>query len=247
MKFLFRALNADRDDELTCQECRDRLPEYLHAEEEGQAHAKQWRAVAFHLETCPHCAAEQAALLDLMELAFEGGAVEPPRYPTPDLSFLRQSLPDSPLDKAWRRDALGRLIVEFSAELLRALQTPTLQPAYAVARLKSERSSKVLCQLCLKVENLDVTITVEERQDDPARCTVIVQADVTDQTEWPDVTRPEVVLQRGESKETQRTDAFGAAVFEGVAAADLAQLIFEITPAPVIHHPTRLPGDPLPG
>ena len=35
--------------------------------------------------------------------------------------------PDSP---AWRLDALGRLVIQFSADLLRSLAAPALQPGY---------------------------------------------------------------------------------------------------------------------
>lgn len=233
--YLVRALTTDEEDSLTCQECQDLLPDYLGAEVEGQTHKARWRPVAFHLETCPHCSAEYATLSDLLELAHGGRGEEPPDYPAPDLSFLRQEedrLPQ-PTGIPWRLDELGRLIIEFSAELLRTLQPPAYQPAYATARLKSDKSSKTLCQLFLKeaVKDLEITITAEELRDDPACCTVIVEANIPSRGGWPNLAGTEVTLKRDERKlDAQLTDAFGKAVFERIATDDLAHLAFEIEP-----------------
>lgn len=230
---LIRALATDEEDSLTCQECEDLLPDYLQAEAEGQAHVPRWRAVALHLETCPHCAAAYATLTDLVALAYGERGVEPPRYPVPELAFLRQKKDrhSQPVSIAWRLDELGRLIVELSAELLHALQLPAYQPAYATARLKSEK--KTLFQLALKeaVKDLEVTITAEETRDDPTRCTVSVQVHIPSRGGWPNLADTEVTIKRDEQElETQRTDAFGEAVFEGIATDDLAHLVFEIAP-----------------
>jgi hypothetical protein len=229
---LIRALTTDEEDLLTCQEFQELLPDYLQAEAEGWTHERRWRPVAFHLETCPHCSAEYATLSDLIELAYGERGEEPPHYPTPDLSFLRPE----PFKIPWRLDELvGCLIIEFSAELLRALQSPAYKPAYARAGLKSEKSSRTLCKLSLKeaVEDLEVAITAEETRDDPSRCIVIVEVNIPSRGGWPHLADTEVVLKRDKRElETQRTDAFGEAVFEGIATNDLAHLVFEITPCP---------------
>jgi hypothetical protein len=160
--------------------------------------------------------------------------MEPPRYPVPELSFLRQDRSPQPIHIPWRLDELaGRLIIEFSAELLRVLQSPAYQPADATVGLKSKKSSRTLCQLSLKeaVKDLEVTITAEETRDDPSRCTVIVEVNIPSRGGWPNFADTEVVLKRDEQElETQLTDAFGEAVFEGIATDDLAHLVFEITP-----------------
>jgi hypothetical protein len=125
------------------------------------------------------------------------------------------------------------LVIEFSAELVRTLQAPAYQPAYAAARLKSGRSQRVLCRFSLKeaIEDLEVTITAEERRDDPAQCTVIVEVNVPSRGGWPNLAGTQVTLRRGEQElETQLTDAFGKAVFEDIRTEDLANLVFEITP-----------------
>ena len=233
--YLVRALTTDEEDQLTCHECQDFLPDYLQAEMDGRAHQDRWRPVALHLETCPHCSAVYATLSDLAELAYGERGVEPPRYPVPKLPFLRakKAASPQPLKIPWRLDEVGRLIIEFSAELLRALQVPAYQPAYATIRLKSDQARRVLYQFSLKEagEDLEVTITAEERRDDPARCTVIVEVNIPSRGGWPNLGGTEVKLKRGEQElETQWTDAFGKAVFEGIDTDDLGHLVFEITP-----------------
>jgi len=232
---LARALTTDEEDWLTCQECQDLLPDYLQAEMDGRAHEDRWRPVALHLGTCPHCSAVYATLFDLAELAYGERGTEPPHYPVPKLPFLRakKAAPPQSLEIPWRLDELGRLIIEFSAEVVRMLQLPAYQPAYATAGLKSARSRRVLYQFSLKEagEDLEVTITAEERQDDPARCTVIVEVNIPSRGGWPNLGGTEVRLKRGKQElETQWTDAFGKAVFEEIRTDDLARMVFEITP-----------------
>lgn len=233
---LIRALATDEIDQLTCQECQELLPEYLQAEIDGRAHEAKWRPVAFHLETCPHCSEMYAALVDLMGLAYGERGTEPPHYPVPELEFLRpkSAAPSQPPTVDWRLDNLGRLIIRFSAELVRALRVTPLQPAYAAAGLKSDRPRRVLCQLSLKeaVEDLEVTITAEEEREDPTCCTVIVEVNIPSRGGWPNLAGTRVTLKRGaEELETQWTDAFGKAVFEGIPTNDLPRLVFEIVPS----------------
>ena len=237
IRHLVRALTADEEDSLTCEECQDLLPEYLEAEARGEAHKAQWRPVAYHLETCPHCSAERASLSELLELAHGERGEEPPRYPVPDLSFLRreQGKPRQPAGAPWHLDELGRLIVEFSSELLRAFQVPAYQPAYAAAGIKSKKPPRTLCQLSLKeaVQDLEVTITAEEMRADPTRCTVTVEVNIPSRGGWPHLAGTEVMLKRGDlGLDTQTTDAYGEAVFEGIATKDLSHLVFEIMPHP---------------
>ena len=85
---LIRALATNEEDRLTCGECRERLPDYLAAKEEGQADGSEWSFVVLHLETCPACAAEYAQLLDLADLAAGKRGADPVNYPAPQLAFL---------------------------------------------------------------------------------------------------------------------------------------------------------------
>ncbi len=90
-----------------------------------------------------------------------------------------------------------------------------------------------MCQLSLKeaVEDLEVTITAEEAREDMAYCTVMVEVDIPSRGGWPNLADTEVTIKRGESEpETALTDAFGKAVFTGIATTELAHLVFEINP-----------------
>jgi hypothetical protein len=230
---LARALSSGEEDQLNCQECEEQLPDYLQAARDGQAGEVRWRRVAYHLETCPVCAATYAELSELAAFAFGERGAEPPSYPVPDVSFLHAgktgSSPAPPI--RWHLDDWGRLIIEFSAELLRAFQPP----AYAPRSLKSDKSSRVLYQVALNkaVEDLAVTITAEEDPDDPSQCTVTVEVDIPSRGGWPHLADTQVIIKRGEGKlETQATDPFGKAVFEGIAAADVEGLVVEIRPHP---------------
>lgn len=229
MGHLVRALAMEEEDRLTCQECQDLLPGYLQAERAGQGSKDRWRPLALHLETCPHCSEAYATLSDLAALAFGERGEEPPHYPAADLSFL----PRQPAQPSWHLDELGRLIIEFSADLLRALQPPISRPAYATTRVKSDQSRKTLCQFSLKeiVDDLEVKISAEETREDATHCTVIVEVNIPSRGGWPHLADTEVTIKRGERDlETQFTDAFGKAVFKGIASEDLAHLVFEINP-----------------
>jgi hypothetical protein len=227
---LVQALSIEEEDRLTCRVCEELLPEYLQAEMVEEAGEARWRHVTLHLKTCPSCSEAYATLSDLMELGFGEEGEEPPYYPVPDLSFLPKKEPPPIL---WHLDELGRLIIEFSADLLRALQPPAYQPAYAPVRAKSDQSRKTLCQISLKeaVEDLEVTITAEEAREDTVYCTVMVEVDIPSRGGWPNLADTEVTIKRSESEpETYLTDAFGKAVFTGIATDELAHLIFEINP-----------------
>ncbi len=107
---LIRALTTDQEDRLTCQECDSLLPGYVQAETEGRAGGDHWRSVAFHIETCPHCSETHSELVELVELAYGDQGEEPPRYPIPDLLFLRPDWHQVALDygRAWLERETGR-------------------------------------------------------------------------------------------------------------------------------------------
>jgi glutaredoxin len=228
---LTQALVIDEEDRLTCQECLNLLPGYFQAEPAGQAGEAAWRSVAFHIKTCPHCSEAYATLSDLSALAFGERGKEPPAYPAPDLSFLRPKLPEIP----WHLDELGRLIIELSAEVVRAFQPPFYQPAFATTGLKSGQSRGTLCQLSLKEaikdKDMEVSITAEEMKKNTTLCAIIVEVNIPSRGGWPHLAGTEVIIRRGEMQlSTQLTDAFGKAIFKDIATGDLARLTFEIKP-----------------
>ena len=89
---LVRLLAAGTADEdvLTCEACQEVLPGFLAAESLGECSGPECDRVRRHLEACPHCAAAHTSLAGLLSLAHGDSGAEPPRYPGPDLSFLRE-------------------------------------------------------------------------------------------------------------------------------------------------------------
>jgi hypothetical protein len=220
-----------------CSACEAQLAEYVDAQVMGIKPARDFTQIELHLQVCPHCARAYRELMDLVTSAYTEKVPRPVRKPKFDFSFLPTAptkpfdTPAATQDRPFRWDELGRLIIEFSAELVRALQPPAYQPAYAA--VKSPRSSRTLCQLSLEEvgEDLNVTITAEEMRDDPTLCIAIVEVNIPSRGGWPNLANTEVTLKRGKAElETQLTDAYGEAIFEGINTDDLAHLVFEITP-----------------
>ncbi|MBN1584734.1 MAG: hypothetical protein JXA89_28770 [Anaerolineae bacterium] len=226
---LVRAWTAGKEDLLTCQDCEDLLLEYIQAEESGKVDGPRWRAMVYHLETCPHCSAAHAELGEFVALAWGEQGKESTHYPIPDLSFLPPAKDMSRL--RWQINEWGRVVIELSSELLRSLQPPDCQPAYAAAGLKASDSQQTLIALEEMIDELQVTINAHKTERDPVHCTVNVQVTVAGRGGWPNQADTEVVLKRNDQiLETQLTDAFGKVVFERIVTDDLAQLVFEITP-----------------
>lgn len=224
--YLTRALTITEEDSLTCRECEELLPEYFQADTDGQASGVRWQPVTRHLATCPHCAEAYAAITDLTALAFGEKSADPlPRY-TPNLSFLgekKQPLPQ------WRLDELGRLFIQFSAEFIRAWQSPT----YGAAGLKTAASLPgTVGPVMIKAHtDLETSMTIEPQRHDPNSCTLIVQVNIPSRGDWPNLADIEVTLKQGQYLlATRLTDAYGEVIFEGIATANLAQLTLEIAP-----------------
>jgi hypothetical protein len=226
--YLVRALNTPDEDTLTCEECEELLPEYYQADIEGHTAGARWRPVARHLATCAHCSVAYATLIDLSTLAF--GEHDVPLSDPLDLSFLSKEKKTklSQPEPLWWLDEWGHLIIQFSAELIRAWQPPT----FAAGLKKSETSPPTLGQFSMQTkEDFEVTITAERKRNDPTHCTMTVQVNIPSRGGWPNLAGTEVSLKRDqEILAMQITDAYGEAIFEKVAIADLAQLAFEIAP-----------------
>ena len=221
--YLVQALNSGAVDQLSCQVCQERLPEYATDVAAGQAGGK-WRAIALHLALCPHCAAEYDELMELLAQAQGEQGAEPSSYPVLDMSFLNPTT-----SRPWRMEGIGRLVIEFTSELLAGLRMSG--PALTPVGLKTDALATELRPFTLigEVEDEDVTITIEPARGESARCTVIVQVDIPSRGGWPNLGGTLVILRRGAvTLGSQMTDDLGNAVFERVAADGLAELVFVI-------------------
>lgn len=230
---LMRALRTREKDQLVCQQCQERLPEYLEALTSDHTADARWGQVKRHLETCPHCSEVYTDLLGMIAVAEGEQGEEPPEYPAPELSFLRPKRTKSqkPVAQPWYRYELGRLVIALSDELLRSLRPP--QAAFAIARQKARVTQQMLWRLELTEAAVDlkVTITAQEARDDPSRCSVSVEVNIPNRGGWPNLARSEVTLSRGnEILDVHETDAFGKALFVGIATEELPRLVFAISP-----------------
>jgi hypothetical protein len=230
---LVYALAADAEDRLDCQECQERLPEYFLAHSAGHAGDPQWHDVALHLKACPHCAEVYADVAELITLDQQEPDVDPIAYPPPQLPFLhtKRAATPRPPKVPWRLDEIGRLMIEFSAEIVRTLQWPALQPIYAITRHKADGAQLWQIALADAPPDLEVMITAQQARGAPGLCTIVVQVDIPSRGGWPHLAGSVVMLNLGEQAlETQATDAFGKAVFNQIAVDDLGSVIFKITP-----------------
>jgi hypothetical protein len=212
-----------------CAECRNQLGAYVEAGLAGLDAAARFPAVGAHLAACADCRQAHDELRALLSMPL----AEPPVRPHFDFSYLpAATIAEEATARPWRLDALGRLIIQFSADLLRGLQGPALQPSY----LKGAAAEPVEYALPAPVGGLNVHIRAEPDRRDPGRLHVAVEVAVAGRS-WPDLAGSVVSLARGgEELEKQETDAFGVAVFEDVPAEALPELRFEIGTAPA---PTR--------
>jgi hypothetical protein len=131
-----------------------------------------------------------------------------------------------PASQPWRLDTLGRLVIQFSTDLLRSLQPPLLQPSY----LKGDAPAALNYTLTDQLDDLNVRINVEPSRRDPQQTSVEVEVDIPSRGGWPNLAGNTVTLRRGAEQlpEEQETDAFGKALFEDVSVEELPLLVFEI-------------------
>jgi hypothetical protein len=182
-----------------------------------------------HLDKCPHCQAEFGRLVEFL------AAAALPANPSPAAEEVAWTQEQG---FKWRLGKVGQVIIHFLSETLpqnfSSLWQP-IQPAYAMAKRGAEPAARVLGHLSLKEagQDLEVTITAEPTRDDSTSCTLIVEVNIPSRGGWPHLANTEVILKQNETTlATRVTDAFGKAIFEEIALAELPLLAFEMTPHP---------------
>lgn len=213
----------DRPAPAACAACLDTLEAYVDGQLAGQPAAALFPRVAAHLDACVDCSIAYAMLYDLR---LQGANLpEPPAIPAPDLGFLPGARPS--LAQA-ARAALsaqgGRLRLAFSHVLLE-LAAPA-SPALAmrggapapVFEITIEAPAPGVEQLqVIGYAQPDGLVSVRVRLRLPGR-------------DWPDLAGAEVSLALEHSRRQALTDAWGEAVFENVAQAEVAGMRLEVAP-----------------
>jgi hypothetical protein len=216
MERLLRALRSDADDRLTCGECREQLPGYMLALEQGEGAGALWADVQAHLAVCLPCGElhdELAALgePELAELAAAAAA------PAPDLGFARRA----PL-VAVQLTSLGEAVISFGQGIVAAVERAFAGPGFAAARSGGgELTEQIPSPLAEHLFDASVTI---RRAADPDLCTLVVKVAPAGKA-WPDLAGT-LVSVRGASHsyEPVETDAHGIARLADVRVADLPGL-----------------------
>lgn len=207
-----------------CAPCQEQLAAFVDAELAGQTASAAFSAAAAHLDRCSTCQQAYQELKTLLQLEQAGELAAPPAPPSFDFGYL-PARPALRPARPWRLDDLGRLVIQFTADLLASLQGPALQPA----GLKGDAAAGLRYELAGALDDLAVRIEAEPQSDGPQRLTVEVEVDIPSRGGWPHLAGSVVTLRRGdELLDQQETDPFGRAVFEDVLAADLPLLDFTI-------------------
>lgn len=180
-----------------------------------------------HLDDCPHCQAELSRLNEFLEedipVTIPPHTIGKPGW-IKEPGFLWRQLYDV-------KQVIIRVLDEALTTTAQAMHPPANQLAYGGKR-RSGKSGKTLLKLELKegVEDLEVTVTAEEQQNDPRRCTVIVEVNIPSRGGWPNLGDTKVSLKEGTELQTRLTDAFGKAVFENVSTEALSNLDLKVIP-----------------
>jgi hypothetical protein len=214
-----------------CAPCQEQLAAYVDAELAGAPAAVRFPVAAAHIGQCPACQQAYQELKVLLTLERSGELATPPLAAAFDFGYLppRPAHPPAqPAGRSWRLDELGRLLIQWTAELLASLQGPALQPAM----LKSAAPAGLRYELTDELDDLRVRIDAEPQRGDPTQWTVEVDVDIPSRGGWPHLAGSTVTLRRGdEMLDQQETDAFGKVVFEDVSVEALPQLSFTVEAA----------------
>lgn len=223
-KKILEAVFEEDPSPAACQACQADLALFVDAELNGQPAARLFPAAAEHLATCTACQQEAAELTRLLAAVRDERVVQPPLPAAFDFSYLPRPAARPP----WHFDDLGRLVIQFSADLLRSLQGPRLQPAF----LKSDAGGGFELTLAEGLDDLQVTIQADAEAEQPQLVDLTVSVDIPSRDGWPNLAGSEVTWRQGDKvMAVQRTDAFGQAILRGVPLAALAEISIAIAPA----------------
>ncbi|MEZ4708622.1 MAG: hypothetical protein R3A44_15550 [Caldilineaceae bacterium] len=176
-------------------------------------------------------------LRDLLAMEREDRLVEPPIMPSFDFSYLaQQPAPAALLEKSWNLDRVGRLVIEFTSELLQSIRPLDLQPALVKSGHSSNTDKMYHYVLKEQITDLNVEIGVKPDQTNPRQCYVAAWVGIPSREGWPNWKNSRVEMKIGPKVvQSQMTDAFGRILFDPIDLADLPQLTFEVTPVTLVH------------
>jgi hypothetical protein len=219
-----RDLNDERagDPAIAHQTLHALLPLYATTIALGGAQPAGMSDLEQHLAVCTVCRAELEELSILTSAAYSDQIAAAPAYPAPDLTFLRAAQVRAH-DPPWLLDEVGRLVVQFSAMLLKTLRPPALAGAARgqfLYRYVQDPGS---------VDDLEVTIEVFAEDTRQERGRVRVAVDVPSRGPF-DQSGSQVVVRADEQAWQGETDEAGCVDFAPIPLAALPRLKVEIAP-----------------
>lgn len=181
----------------------------------GGAPERDHPQIAEHLAGCAACRAELDEIIAIATPLYQRHPTLDASAPAFDLSFLQAQTPAAPI-RHWWYDQIGRLIIQLSEDLLRAL-TPQIA---AIAT----RGDQTPHHLRIETpQGLQVSLEVLVDPDDPAHATIQVIVDQLAQDPF-DQRPVTVTLRVGAQSWSAATDPIGVATFHQIPIADLPAL-----------------------
>jgi len=211
------------------------LSAYVEAELDGENAANLYPEVKAAMAKFPAFAEEHKVLYELLDADRRGELEEPPTTPVFDFSYLNlPPVADSTETKSeWGFDVAGRLIIQFTEELITSLQerSSQLTPLHNLKRGEEEWKTWIEYKLPRPTSDLDVVVTVKHVGNESAFCNVVVKVDIPSRKGWPALAGSEVQMNCPQMDTlSQKTDAFGEVVFESIAKTTVSHLKFEVNP-----------------
>lgn len=216
-----------------CSTYEEAILAYAEVVQEGLPLSRSMAIAKEHLLQCASCRQiyeESKALYALGDEPPIPPTVQPPKF---DLSFLPSPQCDNNVEDAkhrwrnWAMDNLGRLVIEFSTQLL-----DTVQPAPQLAFAKSGpgQSNCSLFDLTIdEYDDLAVQIEGKQSRSQPEKCDLAIAVDIPSRGGWPMLGGIQVAVRRGDLLlKSQETDAFGQASVTNIKQADLPKLVITV-------------------
>lgn len=233
---LGNALQSQIEDQLTCAQCQQLLPDYMQTEQESGTdigEQARWAAVRDHLALCPYCLEAYQQLQEWLTASLADAIPNANQYPAFDLSFLESPAPaPSPLD--WPFALLeqsrqqGRAWVQAASQALYLLFAPPPSPALAGWVTKSDPENSLLQRITLdEAEYPGWEIEALLFATDEGYCQLEVSLYALAQPETT-LGGIAVTLFDGVESRVALTDANGLAEFAAIARMRLPELTLRI-------------------
>ncbi|MEM7131087.1 MAG: zf-HC2 domain-containing protein [Chloroflexota bacterium] len=228
MEKFAQALRSDLEDTLTCNECEERLPEYVNAQLLTGELSPEYSEVERHLQLCPHCASIYAVFSDQVREGYLATVSQDLSF-EPDLSFLPAE--NIQLDKLKFQfgslQALKNLITfQFSQPLIDALNQPNVSPI----GVKSASTAEIDESLIYEDDSSKISFTAERDEHNPQPYQLTFKIGVKGK-KWPELSGTEISVRDRDHVEFIRkeTDGFGVVVVELSTIHEITECFFTIS------------------